>query len=39
MILEVLTIFSVIQCVNFLSRLIEHRRDVLHYVSKPDPRL
>ncbi len=38
MILEILTIFLLIQCVNMLSRLIERRRDVFFYVSKPDPR-
>jgi hypothetical protein len=37
MILEILTIFLLIQCVNMLSRLIERRRDVFFYVSKPDP--
>lgn len=39
MILEILTIFLLIQCVNMLSRLIQRRRDVFFYVSKPDPRL
>ena len=39
MILEILTIFLLIQCVNMLSRLIERRRDVFFYVSRPDPRL
>jgi hypothetical protein len=38
MILEILTIFLLIQCVNMLSRLIQRRRDVFFYVSKPDPR-
>jgi hypothetical protein len=39
MILEILTIFLLIQCVNMLSRLIERRRDVFFYVSRPDPQL
>ena len=39
MIIEIITIFLLIQCANLLSRLIERRRDVLHYVSKPEPRL
>jgi hypothetical protein len=39
MIIEIITIFSLIQCANLLSRLIERRRDVLHYVSRPEPRL
>jgi hypothetical protein len=39
MILEILTIFLLIQCVNMLSRLIQRRRDVFFYISKPDPRL
>jgi hypothetical protein len=38
MILDVLTIFLLIQCANMISRLIGRRRqDVLYYVSKSDP--
>lgn len=37
MIIEVATVILVIQGVTVLSRLIERRRDVLYYVSKPDP--
>jgi hypothetical protein len=36
MILEILAMFLLLQCVNMISRLIGRRRDVLHYVSKPD---
>jgi hypothetical protein len=40
MILDVLTIFLLIQCANMISRLIGRRRhDVLYYVSKSDPHL
>jgi len=39
MILDVLTIFLLIQCANMTSRLIGRRRhDVLYYVSKSDRR-
>jgi hypothetical protein len=37
MIIEITTALFVIQGVSVLSRLIERRRDVLYYVSKPDP--
>jgi hypothetical protein len=36
MVIEIITCLFLIQCVNLLSRLIERRRDVLHYVSRPD---
>ena len=36
MIIEITTALFLIQGVSMLSRLIERRRDVLHYVSKPD---
>jgi len=39
MILEILVIFLLlllIDCASRISRLIERRRDVLHYVSRPD---
>ena len=40
MVLDVLTIFLLIQCANMISRLIGRRRhDVLSYVSKSDPHL
>ena len=38
MIIEITTVLFLIQCANILSRLIGRRRDVLYYVSKPDPR-
>jgi hypothetical protein len=38
MIIEIIAILSLIQCVNVLSRLIERRRDVFYYVSRPEPR-
>lgn len=38
MIIEIIAILSLIQCVNMLSRLIERRRDVFYYVSRPEPR-
>jgi hypothetical protein len=38
MIIEITAILSLIQCVNVLSRLIERRRDVFYYVSRPEPR-
>jgi hypothetical protein len=37
MILEVLTIYLLVQCASALSRLIGRRRDVFYYVSKPNP--
>jgi hypothetical protein len=38
MILEIISALFLIQGVSILSRLIGHRRDVLYYVSRPDPR-
>jgi hypothetical protein len=38
MIIEVATVIFLIQIVSVISRLIERRRDVFHYVSKPDSR-
>ena len=38
MIIEITTVLFLVQGVSMLSRLIESRRDVLYYVSKPDPR-
>jgi hypothetical protein len=38
MIFEIISVLFLIQGVSILSRLIGHRRDVLYYVSKPDPR-
>jgi hypothetical protein len=34
MILEILSIYALIQCTNVLARLIGRRRDVLYYISK-----
>jgi hypothetical protein len=34
MILEVLTIYLLVQCASALSQLIRRRRDVFYYVSK-----
>jgi hypothetical protein len=34
MILEILTVYLLIQCINLLVRLIGRRHDVLNYVSK-----
>jgi hypothetical protein len=38
MIIEITTVLVLVQGVSIVSRLIGHRRDVLYYVSKPDPR-
>jgi hypothetical protein len=38
MIFEIITAIFLIQGCNIASQLIERRRDVLYYVSKPDPR-
>jgi hypothetical protein len=38
MIIEIATVIFLIQIVSLISRLIGRRRDVLYYVSKPDPR-
>jgi hypothetical protein len=38
MIFEIYTVLFLVQGFSILSRLIGHRRDVLYYVSKPDPR-
>jgi hypothetical protein len=38
MILEILAAYALIQCTTAFARLIGHRRDVLHFVSKTDPR-
>jgi hypothetical protein len=38
MILEIFTAIFLIQGCSILSELIERRRDVLYFASKPDPR-
>jgi hypothetical protein len=38
MIIEIATVIFLIQIVSLISRLIERRRDVFHYVSRPDRR-
>jgi hypothetical protein len=38
MIFEIITAIFLVQGCSILSQLIERRRDVLYYVSKPDPR-
>lgn len=38
MIIEIATAIFLILIVGMISRLIGRRRDVFHYVSKPDPR-
>jgi hypothetical protein len=38
MIFEIFTVLFLVQSFSILSRHIGHRRDVLYYVSKPDPR-
>jgi hypothetical protein len=38
MIFEIITAIFLIQGCSILSELIERRRDVLYYVSKPVPR-
>jgi hypothetical protein len=38
MIFETICVLLLLQGVRTLSRLIEHRRDVLDHVLKPDPR-
>jgi hypothetical protein len=38
MIIEITTVLFLVQGVSMLSRLIERERDVLYYVSEPDPR-
>jgi hypothetical protein len=38
MIFEIITVLFLVQGCSILSQLIERRRDVLYYVSKPDPR-
>jgi hypothetical protein len=38
MIFEIITVLFLVQGVSILSRLIGRRRDVLYYISKPDPR-
>jgi hypothetical protein len=38
MIFEITTVLFLVQGVTIVSRLIGRRRDVLYYVSKPDPR-
>jgi hypothetical protein len=35
MIIEITTVIFLIQGANILSRLIERRRDVFYYLSKP----
>ena len=37
MILEILSIYALLQCTAVLTRLIERRHDVLHYVSQSEP--
>jgi hypothetical protein len=34
MILEVVAVYVLMQCASVVARLIERRRDVLHYVSR-----
>jgi hypothetical protein len=36
MFVEITTVLFLVQGISMLSRLIESRRDVLYYVSKPD---
>jgi hypothetical protein len=38
MIIEIATVIFLIQIVSMISRLIERRRDVFHYVSRRDHR-
>jgi hypothetical protein len=38
MILEILAVYALIRFTTAFARLIGHRRDVLHYVSKTYPR-
>jgi hypothetical protein len=38
MLVEIITAAVLIQGGSILSQLIERRRDVLYYVSRPDPR-
>lgn len=38
MILEIATVLFLVFGLSMLSRLLARRRDVLYYVSKPDPR-
>jgi hypothetical protein len=38
MLVEIITAVVLIQGLGLLSQLIERRRDVFYYVSKPDPR-
>ena len=38
MIIEISAALFVILIASMISRLIQRRRDVFHYVSKPDPR-
>jgi hypothetical protein len=38
MIIEIAAALFLILFASMISRLIERRRDVFHYVSKPDPR-
>jgi len=38
MLVEIITAVVLIQGCSILSQLIERRRDVFYYVSKPDPR-
>ena len=37
MIIEVITVFLLMQCVSLISRSIGRRRDVLYYITKSDP--
>jgi hypothetical protein len=38
MAIELVTSLFLILCANMISRLIERRRDVLYFISRPDPR-
>jgi hypothetical protein len=38
MIIEISAALFLILFVSMISRLIERRRDVFHYVSRPEPR-
>jgi hypothetical protein len=37
MIIEIVSIFFLVQCANMISRLMERRNDVLYYVSRSSP--
>jgi hypothetical protein len=35
MIIEIITIYLLVQCINVLARVIGRRRDVLYYIAHP----